>query len=123
MRERGLEVRASLTSKLAPRNSRLLVSMRVHVPRRIAVRRSLLDDSPVEQVDGAVGMALVPRIVGDHADRGAAAVQLAEQLHHGLTVHRVEVTRRLVSEQDKWIAGHGARDGDTLLLTAGELRR
>jgi hypothetical protein len=44
------------------------------------------------------------------------------QLHHRLAVRRVEVTRRLVGEKDHWIASHGARHGDTLLLTAGELR-
>ena len=34
---------------LAPRTS--LVPMRVHVPRRAAVRRALLDDAAVEQMD------------------------------------------------------------------------
>ena len=34
----------------------------------------------------------------------------------------VEVTRRLVGEEDERIAGDGAGDGDALLLTAGELR-
>src|SRR5947209_1192018 len=37
----------------------------------------LLDDTAVEEVDAAIGVARVARIVRDHADRGAAHVQLA----------------------------------------------
>src|SRR6185437_5466844 len=84
---------------------------------------ALFDDAAVEQMNRAVGVRGVPWIVRDHADRRAAAVQLAEQLHHRFAVRRVEVTRRLVGEEDQWIAGDGAGDGDALLLTAGELCR
>ena len=84
---------------------------------------TLFDDAAVEQVDRAIGVRGVARIVRDHADRRAAAVQLAKQLHHRFAVRRIEVTRRLVGEEDERIAGDGAGDGDALLLTAGELRR
>ena len=48
-------------------------------------------------------------------------VQLLEQVHHRFAVLRVEVAGRLVGEQDRRLAAHGAGDGDALLLTAGEL--
>ena len=81
-----------------------------------------LDDAAVEEVDGAIGVARVARVVRDHADRRAFAVQLAEQLHDGFAVLRVEVSGRLVRQQDRRGAGDGAGDRDALLLTARELR-
>ena len=90
--------------------------------RRFAARRpSLLDDAAVEQVDGAVGVARVARVVGDHADGGAGAVQLAQQVHDRLAVVRVEVAGGLVGEQDRGIADERARHRDALLLAAREL--
>src|SRR5207249_3509583 len=83
---------------------------------------TLFHDTTVEQMDRAVGVRRVTRIVRHHANGGAAAVQLAEQLHDRFAVRRIEVTGRLVGEEDEWIAGDGASDGDALLLTAGELR-
>ena len=83
----------------------------------------ILDDQAVEQMDRAVRMARVARIVRDHDDRRALAVQIAQQLHHRLAVRRIEVSRGLVSEENERLARDGARDGDTLLLTARELRR
>ena len=65
----------------------------------------------------------VARIVRDHADRRAVGVQLRQQRHHLLAVLRVEVTRRLVREQDRRAADERARNRDALLLTARELRR
>src|SRR5262245_19920402 len=76
-----------------------------------------LDDAAVEQMDGAVGVPRVARVVRDHADRGALTVQLAEQLHDRLAVLRVEVSGRLVRQQDRGGAGHRSCDGDALLLT------
>jgi hypothetical protein len=81
----------------------------------------LFHDAAVEEVDRTIGVCGVARIVRHHADRRAAAVQLAEQFHHGFAVRRIEVTRRLVGEEDERIASDCAGDGDALLLTAGEL--
>jgi hypothetical protein len=39
-------------------------------------------------------------------------VQLAEQLHHGFAVLRVQVAGRLVRQQDRRRSGDGAGDGD-----------
>ncbi len=43
--------------------------------------RLFVDDAAVEEVDRAIRGAREARIVRDHTDRGAAAVQVAEQLH------------------------------------------
>src|ERR671928_45622 len=40
-----------------------------------------------------------------------------------MAIRRVEVSRRLVGEEEERIPRHGARDSDALLLTAGELSR
>jgi len=56
------------------------------------------DDAAVEKVDGAVSDAGVARIVRYHADRGAFAVQLAQQVHHRFAVLRVQVSSRLVRQ-------------------------
>src|SRR5688500_8824567 len=71
----------------------------------------LVDDAPVEELDLAVGVVGVARIVRDHADRRALAVQLAQKVHHRLAVPRVEVPRRLVGEQDRGLARERAGDG------------
>ncbi len=87
------------------------------------MQRLLVDDAAVEHVDLAIRVVGVARIVRDDADRRAFGVQLGEQRHHLLAVLRVQVTRRLVGEQDRRAADERARDGDALLLTARELRR
>ena len=46
-----------------------------------------------------------------------------EQIHHRFAVARVEVAGRFVGQEDRRLAGEGARDGDALLLAAGELAR
>ena len=48
-------------------------------------------------------------------------VQRAQHLHHFLAMCRVEVAGRLVGENHRLVANDGARNGDTLLLTAGKL--
>ena len=82
---------------------------------------ALVHHAAVEEVDGAVRVAREARVVRDHADRGAAAVQLAQQLHHRLAVLRVEVPGGLVGEQDRGLPDQRARHGHALLLAAGEL--
>src|SRR5919197_1892035 len=83
----------------------------------------LFDDAAVEQVDAALGVPRVAWVVCDHADRGARLVELLQEIHDGFTAARVEVSGRLVREQDEWFARDGSRDGDTLLLTARQLTR
>src|SRR5262245_35865301 len=89
----------------------------------VSVPALLVHDATVEQLDRALGVAREPRIVRDHADRAALLVQVAQQVHHGLAVRRVQVSGRLVREQDQRVAGERAGHGDALLLAARELAR
>ncbi len=50
-------------------------------------------------------------------------MQFAEQMHHSFAVVRIEVTGRLVREQNRRSAGKRASNCDALLLPAGELAR
>ena len=61
----------------------------------------LLDHLPVEQVNGPLGMPRVARVMSDHADCRTLAVQLPQQVHDGFAVLRVQVSRRLVCQQDR----------------------
>src|SRR2546425_10412490 len=63
--------------------------------------RALLDDAAVEQVDGAVGVTRIPRVVRHHTEGGAAPVQLAQKLHDRLAALGIEVPGRLVRQQDR----------------------
>src|SRR5437867_1875874 len=65
----------------------------------------LFDDTAIEEVDAPFGVPRVAGIVRDHADRCAALVQLAQQVHDRLAAARVEVSGGLVREQDEWLAG------------------
>ena len=60
-------------------------------------------------------------VVGGHDDRGAGAVDPVEQADDVEADRAVEVSGRLVAEQDLRPVHHGPGDGDALLLTAGEL--
>src|ERR1700691_6347862 len=84
-------------------------------------RLPFCDDLAVEEMDLAIGMAGEARIVRDHADGRALAMQILEQLHDGLGVARVQVSGGLVSQQDGRRTGQRTGYGDALLLTAGEL--
>ena len=48
-------------------------------------------------------------------------MELAEQVHHGLTALRVQISSRLVGEEEHRLASHRTGDGDALLLAAGKL--
>ena len=50
-------------------------------------------------------------------------MQFAQQVHHRFAIRGVQVSGRLIREQNGWIAAQGASHRDALLLTAGELRR
>ena len=73
-----------------------------------------LDDPPPQVVDDVV-------VVGGHDDGGAGAVDPVEQPDDVEADRAVEVSGRLVAEQDLRPVHHGPGDGDALLLTAGEL--
>jgi ABC-type phosphonate transport system ATPase subunit len=61
------------------------------------------------------------RVVRDQDDRLAAVVaQRAQQPDNLFAGGRVEIARRLISEQDAGLVRQRPGDGDTLLLAAGE---
>ena len=72
---------------------------------------------------GAICVLSETLIVRNHANRGAALVQLAKQVHDGFAIVRIEVTSRLVRKQNRRSAGKRAGNCDALLLTTGELAR
>src|SRR6185437_8507630 len=76
----------------------------------------------IEEVNLALSVTCEARIVRHHTDGCAVAVQVLEQFHHGFAVARVEVSGRLVGEQDGGRSGEGAGHGNALLLASGELR-
>ncbi len=57
----------------------------------------------------------------DH--RAALGGDLAQHVEHDRGRLRVEVARRLVREHDRRVVHEGAREGDALLLAAGQLVR
>ena len=81
-------------------------------------------DAAVGEADDAVGHAGDGRVVRDD-DRGGAelAVDALERLEHDDAGRDVERAGRLVAQQHVGPLGDRARDGDALLLAAGELRR
>ena len=62
-------------------------------------------------------------VVGNHANRSAALMEFAKQMHHSFAIVRIEVTGRLVRKQDRRSARKRAGNRDALLLTTGELTR
>jgi hypothetical protein len=60
-------------------------------------------------------------IVCNHANRGAALMQFAEQMHDRFPIVRIEVTSRLICKQNRRPAGKRASNCDALLLTARQL--
>src|SRR5689334_3732208 len=59
--------------------------------------------------------------MGDHQYCGACFRDTREQIHHCVTVCRIEVACGLVRENQLWIRDERACDGDALLLAAREL--
>jgi len=72
----------------------------------------LVHDATVEEVDVALGVTRISRIVRDDADRGARLVQLVQEIHDCLAALRVEISRGLVGEEDQRFAGDRTGDGD-----------
>src|SRR2546421_4292394 len=71
------------------------------------------------QLDGTALMALQKRpVVGGDDDGRAARVRVEEELEDAVGQRRIEISRRLVGEQDGRLVDQGARDGDALLLAA-----
>ena len=87
------------------------------------MRQNLLHDLTVEEVDDAVGVAGVALGVGYHDDGGAFLVEVGQKVHHFLAVLGVQVTRRLVGEDELGVGDDGTGDGHPLLLATRQLLR
>ena len=87
------------------------------------VHRVVAHDAAVAHLDDALAVLRDVRLVRDQHDRDALIVQLLEE-RHDLDRHvAVEVSRRLVGEQQRRARHERARDRDALLLTARQLAR
>src|SRR5216684_5139902 len=87
-------------------------------------RRAVDVDHPsVEEVDLARCPRRAFRAVRDHDDGRAALVDLIEQIHDLARHERVEVSGRLVGQDQLRVRRQNAGDGYPLLLTARHLRR
>src|SRR6267142_3158996 len=92
------------------------------VPRSLDDRRRLRRQHPLVQMELPVGASRGPRVVRQHDDRLVVLlVQAVEQDEDLLGALRVQVPGRLVGHQDQRIGDDGPRDGDALLLAAGQL--
>ena len=76
----------------------------------------------MRQLDAAVGELPDRRRVRHHQNRVPFGVQLAQQLDHDLLVGFVQISRRLVRENQFRMIDQRARHGHALLLAAGKLR-
>src|SRR5438552_58841 len=83
----------------------------------------LRGDPSVAQMNDAVSVPGVLERMGDLNDGRARGIEPAEQLHDFRGLIRVEVSRRLVGEEDLRARHKSPRDRDELLLAPGELRR
>src|SRR3954468_6390434 len=89
-----------------------------------AIGAGVLDDSAIEEADDTRGASSECGVMGDEHDRGAAvAVERLHQLENALTGGVVEISGRLVGEQDSWRVGERPRDRDPLLLSTRQLHR
>src|SRR6186997_689870 len=110
-----------------------MVSVRTYVPLTIATPRmiangigvaQLLDDAAVREEEHAIGDGGGVRVMGDHDGRlPVVRDHLAHEVENLGARGGVEVSGRLVREDDGWPRRESAGDGHTLLLAARELRR
>ena len=78
----------------------------------------------VEEAHGAAGLLGLRLVVGYHYDGAAVLlVELVEQVHDLDTHLGVQVTGRLIGEDDVGVTYDRTGDGHALALAAGELRR
>ena len=81
------------------------------------------DHLAVQHPDLARQLIGEARVVGDHDDRGAGGVELADELHDRCAGGAVEVPGRLVGEHDRRTPDEGPGDRNPLPLPSRELGR
>src|SRR4051794_7597429 len=95
---------------------RPLPVMRLLLPRVAAAALVAREAAALELDDALPHLVDHLAVVGDHQDRGAAAVDAVEELHDPDRGVRVEVAGRLVADEERRVVDERARDRDTLLL-------
>src|SRR3954464_12462375 len=80
-------------------------------------------DATVVDVDLTVGDRRDAGVVGDQDDRATGRVELPGDVEDPAARPRGEVSRRLVSEDERGFGDDCTRDRDTLLLAATQLAR
>ena len=78
-------------------------------------------DATVADGHGTVGLGGDTGIMRDEYDGLAAFLEFVEGLHHERSGGGVQVSRRFVRQDDGRVVYEGARDGDSLHLSAREL--
>lgn len=66
-----------------------------------------------------VGILRIPLGMGDDNDRRSLPVQFAEQFHYFEAVCRIQITRRLIRQNQGAVRYHCTGNSHTLLLAAG----
>src|SRR5260370_5139696 len=87
-----------------------------------AVLRGVEMQVAMSKFDAAVGLARDVRVVRDHENGVAAAVQFAENFEDHGFVGFIEIAGGLVGHDQLRLIDQRARDGHALLLAAGKLR-
>src|SRR5690349_15152805 len=86
--------------------------------------RLVADEAALLQLDDALAHLVHDvLVVRRHQHGGARPVDAVEQLHDADGGLRVEVTGRLVGDEELGPVHEGSRDGHALLLTTGQLAR
>src|ERR1022692_138788 len=103
-----------------PAVAAILPAGRVVLPARPVIRR--LAQLPVTDRDPALGAAGDRRVVRDDDQRRAALMQRHEQVGQLPGCRRVQVSRRLVAQQQRRMVDQGAGNRDPLPLAPGQRR-
>src|SRR5262245_51984335 len=83
--------------------------------------RTVAIDAPIAYGNQPLAAGTDTRVVRDHDDGGAIALERQEQIEHRLAGFGIQVTRRLVGKNHTRPIHQRARDRDPLALAAGEL--
>ncbi|SVE39800.1 uncharacterized protein METZ01_LOCUS492654, partial [marine metagenome] len=77
-------------------------------------------DQSIKKMDLSFGVFRDIVLVRNNNDRLPLTIQLHEHAHHLLTSDRIEVSRRLIRQEEGWIVDKRSSDGHTLPLSPGE---
>lgn len=83
----------------------------------------IFDDLSVGKVDDPIREGGNVFLVGDHNHRGSSLVELRKDLHDLDRCRRVEVSRRLIREDQRRFVCESSGDRHALSLSAGHLVR